>query len=564
MNKQSFYLALGMLLVSACAHPDPTAQPIALSRAGVQADRVAMPPTECEARTGYDRDMMIPGYLLPTSLGPETCIPFSTVRERPPAGYVGDYYVDEFTDAKLRERWEACKIDEKCHARVYKQIMKRHPPNKEYGITSPRDRFLLGKVDEKGEVDLTTIRRPAFFARQPYSEPIAALDGSTYTIEFTAPAEPYERIHRQTNEDVKLRGWYIRGAGIEAPNGDKVRALITMGGGGGTRAVAIDHPSDTLYSLDPVTGTTHLNDFPNDRTGEVGAGLWRETAHRFNQAGFDVLLFDRRGVGVSGGFSDTNTLQQGRDLLQIVSSLRTGEGLRALPPSGVVVSGLEAATAIRGDNPYQGLPVLFMGSSRGTMSSGWAMTMNFDKDCSYDLPAISCGPPRRDLTIKGAILLAEYSSGVGYVPRETTAEDDGRGPGRDRVLFIGGMAIEHNIVFFPSSAILAGIHKWPGAFFARGLFDYAAALEGSIDSYSRVTGPKELVVVRGPHPYETWPEIEQRRVQERMIAFAKAAALGQPSVPDGRPWSSVKELIATTNDVWEPSSHPSFARSLPQ
>jgi hypothetical protein len=47
-----------------------------------------------------------------------------------------------------------------------------------------------------------------------------------------------------------------------------------------------------------------------------------------------VLLFDRRGVGISGGYSDTNTHQQGRDLLAIVASLRTGEGLRALSPSG--------------------------------------------------------------------------------------------------------------------------------------------------------------------------------------------------------------------------------------
>src|SRR3546814_13619340 len=63
----------------------------------------------------------------------------------------------------------------------------------------------------------------------------------------------------------------------------------------------------------------------------------------------DVCSSDLRGVGMSGGFSDTNTLQQGRDLLDIVASLRTGEGMRALSPSGVLSTGADAATAVRSE-----------------------------------------------------------------------------------------------------------------------------------------------------------------------------------------------------------------------
>src|SRR3546814_7928209 len=77
-----------------------------------------------------------------------------------------------------------------------------------------------------------------------------------------------------------------------------------------------------------------------------------------------------------------------------------------------------------------------MGSSRGSMATGWAMTANFDKDCDYDLAEIGCAPPRRDPAIKGALLVAEFSSGVGYLPAQTTPKDDGREPGRDRGLFI--------------------------------------------------------------------------------------------------------------------------------
>lgn len=517
----------------------------------------AVPPFECEARVGYDRDLVLPGYLLPTSAGARTCIPFTSTAAHAPAGYKGDYYVDEFSDAKLRERWQACKADKACYDRVYKQVMARHPPNKEYNDADPRHRFLLGKVEEKGgDTDLKTVRRPAFFAAAPYNEPIAAADASTYIVEFTAPAEPYERLHKNLSDDIRLRGWYIRGAGVDDGKGGKRRALIVMSGGGGDRVTAVDDPADTLYSIDAKTGESVLNNYPSKTTGAKGQAAWRRVQHSLHQAGFDVLAFDRRGIGVSGGYSDTNTLQQGRDLLAILASLRTGKGMRALTPNGDLQQGRAAASALRGGTPDTGLPVLLLGNSRGTMATSWAMTMNFDKDCSYDLPAIACKPAAGDRTIKGAILVAEFSAGAGHVPAQTSAVDDGRGPGKDRGLFIGGIEVEHNIVFFPSSATLAGISKWPSAFFARGLWCYASGLEGTIDSYRRVKGLKDLVVVRAPHPYETWPEQEQKRMQERMIAYAQAVVLGRSEIPGRRTWSNMKELVATSGDVWEPSTHP--------
>jgi hypothetical protein len=480
------------------------------------------------------------------------------VAAHPPAGYRGDFYVDEFTDAKLRKRWEECKENKACYDRVYKQVLARHPPNKEHNLTDPHARYLLGKIEEKGrDTDLKTIRRPGFFARAPYNETIAKDESQTYTVEFTASPEPYERLHMHMTGDIKLRGWYIRGAGVDDGTGRKVRSLIIASGGGGDRITAIDDPSDKAYSIDPKTGDTIPNDdWPNATTGVKGQAVWRQVWFALNKAGFDVLALDRRGIGISGGFSDTNTLQQGRDLLNIVASLRSGKGLRALSPRGEITQGRAAAVEVRGGAPDAGMPVMFLGSSRGTMASGWAMTINFDKDCSYDMPTISCGPPVRDKTIKGAILVADFSSGVGYLESQTTPKDDGRGPGRDRGLFIGGIEVENNIVFFPSSAILAGINKWPSAFFARGLWCYADGLEGEMDSYSRVNGIKDLVVVRGPHAYETWPAEEKLRVQERMIAYARAVALGDTSIPGRRTWSNMKELVGTTSDVWEPSSHP--------
>ena len=197
--------------------------------------RAPVPPPDCQAHVAYDRDLTLPGYLLPTAAGAKTCIPFTSVSAHPPEGYRGDYYVAEFTDAKLREQWAACKVDQACHDRVYKQVIARHPPNKEYNLKDAHGRFLLGKLDEKGaDTDLTTIRRPAYFSRPPYNEVIAAADPQTYMVEFTAPAEAYERLHQNMTADIKLRGWYIQGAGIDDGMGaEEARALIIASGGGG-------------------------------------------------------------------------------------------------------------------------------------------------------------------------------------------------------------------------------------------------------------------------------------------------------------------------------------------
>lgn len=531
---------------------------VLLAAGGVDDERgtrpaVPRPAPDCTARVGYDRDQLLPGYLLPTAAGPRTCIPFTTVAATPPPGYRGDFYVDAFTDARLRVQWAACKSEPACLTRLSVQVAARQPPNRERSLVEPRARFLLGKVDEPatGTLDLARVRRPAFFARAPYREPIAALDGRTMTVEFTAPPDAFERLHRDERGPVRLRGWYIRGGGIPAAGG-KRRALVVMTGGGGTRVAAIDDPADTLYRIEG-DGRTHLNAFPNATTGSPGQAVWRRLAADLNGAGYDVLLYDRRGVGVSTGFSDTNTLQQGRDILAMIAALRTGEGLRALAADGTRRQGIVAARALGG---AAGLPVLLLGNSRGSMSSGWAMTLNFAADCSYDLPAVVCRPPHRDPSIKGAMLVAEFASGVGYVTRNISAEDEARGLGRDRGLFIAGSEVENNIVFFPSSAILAGMDRWPAMFLARGLWDYASALEGTVDAWSRVRGARELMVVRGPHPIETWPAVEQRRLTERLVAFAGAAVAGRRTVPGGRPWQDLRSLVATSSDVWERSTRP--------
>jgi len=155
-------------------------------------------------------------------------------------------------------------------------------------------------------------------------------------------------------------------------------------------------------------------------------------------------------------------------------------------------------------------------------------------------------PPKALTNIRGAILLSSFASGAGYLPSSPDLAD--------RNLFQGGMAADHHILFYPNSAPLAGMHRWPAAFFGKGLWDRAETLQSTIAAYDRIPGAREIVVSRGPHSIETWPESE--RLRERMVAFAKVALVGGKDVPGAAPWTDLRSLMATTPDVWEPSSAP--------
>ena len=508
------------------------------------------PPAECSIYVGYDRDAVLPGYLLPGRNGAQTCVPFVTTATHPPAGYKGDFYVAEFTDAKLRARWQACRADPTCFKRIEAHIKRRLPPNMDRKIHSAHARYLLGAVDrDDNDLPLRKIRRPAFFGQAPWHEDIAKVEQRTYTIELSAERGPYDRLIDHMSGSIELRGWYLRGAGVPDGRGHLTRALLIMSNGGGGHLVAIEAPHEQLYHIDAKTGKSVWNHFPNATTGAGGQRAWRELLYRLNEAGFDVLSYDRRGIGISGGYCDTNTLEQGRDLLNVVAALPTGTGVRVLTPDGRTLSGGAAASAIFGGADAARTPVFLGGDSRGTMATGWAMTRNFYQACDYDIPHVTCGPPRRLPNIRGAIVIGDFSAGVGYLTSPTQQDDSDRG------LYTAGTETQYHIVFFPGSAVLEGIHTWPALLIARGSWDYAESLEGAIDAYDRVRGPKDLVIVRGAHTFEVWPSSERARVAARIAVFARAVVAGLGSVPDPGKWSDMKQLVATAPDDGWRSPH---------
>jgi pimeloyl-ACP methyl ester carboxylesterase len=508
------------------------------------------PEPDCRAFVAYDRNHEMPGYVVANPDGSKACVPFLVTAARPPAGYEGkDFYVEEFTDAKLKARWEACKGDPACHERLKPQIARWLPPNQARATRATGAVEPFGKIDATATaVDLRQIRRPGFFGKAPYNEAVAQAEPHAWTVEFTAPRDTFERLKLNMQDEIKLRGWYVEGAGVDDGAGRKVRALVVMSPGGGGQLTAIQHPADVAYTVEPGTKKIVPTRFPNATTEGFGQAQWRQYLYDFNRAGFDVLSYDRRGEGISGGFSDTNTLEQGEDIFRALDQLETGRGLRLLGPSGERLEGSAAAGKLLAGQRASELPVILVGYSRGSMATGWAMQKNFVESCTYDLPAVTCGPAKGRTNIKGAIMIASFGSGAGYLPDSPDLTD--------RNLFLGAMAADHNIVFYPNSAMLAGMEKWPAAVFAKGLWDRAESLEGTVAAYNRVKGPKEIVVARGPHGLDTWTPEMLEHLGSRMMAFGKAVALGRPEIEGQRTWRTLKELVATSPDSWEPSSKP--------
>jgi len=500
------------------------------------------PKPDCAADVRWDQNQKAwPGYFVDDPDG-RHCVPFTATVRFPPADYKGDYYVDEFTDAKIREAWADCvKKGPECSDPVRKAAKNfiGVPP---FAMTGKVDAF--GKIDPNGDVKLTDIRRPKYFGAAPYNEKIAAVDGRTWVVEVEVPSERTERetLGVDPSQKWKLRGWYIEGAGVENGRGEKTHPLVIIIGGRTIETTALHEAKDPLWVFNAEKGAYAAAAYPNPNTTTEKWGLtyWRETLNKFNLAGFDVLTFDKRGHGISGGKDTANTVEEARDLFRAVDAFETGKGLRVLGPDGKELSGKDAAGKLMAGQKAKEVPLIVAGPSQASMVTGHAMHLNFVCDRAFEEANEPCGAPM-GYNVKGAIALAEFVHAVGYTPR---------------VLTEGLMRTEYHVPYVPSGEILGGVSKWPALFIGRGLWDFAGGLEGALDVYNRVSGPKEFVVVRGPHSEnEPGPE-NVAHVQDRMTAFAKAVIHGDKEIPGAARFNDLKELVATSPAYWEESMRP--------
>lgn len=489
------------------------------------------PAPECSFHVNFDRNADLPGYRLE-----QACLPFMPTNQLAPPGYAGqDFYVDGFTDAAIRARWPACKADPACFGPAMTGA-------KGFTVYEPRVTGRVdaaGRIDPEGAVDLREIRRPGYFGRAPYDEPVARLEPRTTTVEFTVPRDSFERLHLQKQDPIKLRGWYIQGEGV-GPG--RVRALVVMNNGGGNELTAIDDPRTRAVALDPATKRFVLGKFPDALSEQPGMRHWRGFIAALGEAGFDVLVTDRRGNGISGGVNGFNTAEQANDMFRALEQLDTGEGLRVLTPGGEVLTGREAGGRLLAGRATE-MPVVLAGYSRGSYAVAWAMHKNFVEDCDRDRPDGGCKPPRGWTNIRGAILYGPNSGGLGY-----------RVAGHDMIE--AALRLEHNTTYYVDSDVFAKVGTWPGLLIEKGLWDYVEGMEGAFDTYNRAREPKDIFVFRGPHSLASQNPENMRLAGARMAAFAEAAVLGKPQVEGARRPRDLKELVGSSPGHWEPTTAP--------
>ncbi|MBB3950620.1 hypothetical protein [Aureimonas jatrophae] len=493
------------------------------------------PAPDCTARVNYDRNADLPGYLD----GDGICQPFLPLNQLIPTGRDASFYTADFTDAAIRQRWQSCKADEACAAAARKGAQGfARVETRETGTVGA-----TGKIDPEGDVDLAAIRRPAFFGQEPYREPIAASDARAYTVEFTAPRDTLERTQLGKTGEIKLRGWYIRGDGIRSEDGTRQRALVVMNNGGGNEITAVDDPRSQLVTRDAASGKFTLSETPDGLTEEAGMRHWRGFAAAFHAAGFDVLVTDRRGNGISGGMNGFNTAEQANDMMREFDQLRAGEGLRALGAEGGTLTGRAAADAILQGADITAMPIVLMGYSRGSYAVAYAMQKNFVADCNRDMPGGTCGPALGRANIKGAILYGPNSGGLGT-----------RVAGHDMIE--AALREEFTTTYYPDGEVAAGVARWPALQIVKGTWDYVEGMEGAFASYQRATGLKDLFVFHGPHGLATQSDGNMALAGDRMARFARAAALGQGRLEGTTPPADLRDLVLSAPPVWDTNTGP--------
>ena len=491
------------------------------------------PKPDCTMHVNYDRNADLPGYRSGTA-----CIPFTRTYQLIPAGEGRDFYVTGFSDVAIRKRWETCRQDAACQTAALNgaKPFTAYEPR----LTGTVDPF--GKIDPEGNVDLKSVRRPGYFGAVAYDEPVAQAEARTYTVEFTVPRDSYERRHLDKTGAIKLRGWYLEGAGVAEGNGSKRRALVILNNGGGSELTAIDDPRS--LGVERNAAGQHVREKqPGALSEQYGMRHWRNFVSTLNQAGFDVLITDRRGNGISGGVAGFNTAEQANDMFRELDQMQSGNGLRLLTPNGDVLAGAAAAGKLMAGMAATEIPVVLAGYSRGSYAVAWAMQKNFVRDCDRDVPDGECKPALGRANIKGAILYGPNSGGLGYRPA-----------GHDMIE--AALRTEYNTTYYADSDVFANIDKWPGLLIVKGTWDYVESMEGSLEAYRHAREPKEIYLFRGPHPLATQNPENMRRAGARMVAFARAAVLGKPKVEGAHAPSDLRDLVTASPDFWDRNTSP--------
>ena len=212
--------------------------------------------------------------------------------------------------------------------------------------------------------------------------------------------------------------------------------------------------------------------------------------------GFDVLVFDKRNNGWSGGFKQPT----GQDIIDVIGQLQTGckaygpeDDLSAAPKRVKDLLGAPLDPALGKKYTASTKPIVLFGHSMGSLDCMRAMALNYS---DYQIEA--------DFDQDG-VYKKTRGQAAGYDIRGVIASSSIPGTHLYEcdtfVAVIGGMQLaELQTNGWSNSNIYRSLDRWPGFMAIKPTEDYLSAPEGMIDIYNdRLIGYKKLLFLKGVH-----------------------------------------------------------------
>jgi pimeloyl-ACP methyl ester carboxylesterase len=323
---------------------------------------------------------------------------------------------------------------------------------------------------------------------------------------FGAIGIPPDQLHGFINDvfipsdTVKVRGWYIKGQGVEKDNGDLHRPLIIMHTGQGDHITA---------SVETNVHSYHT------------ATLERKMAAQFAHTGFDVLMLDTRGHGTSQGRTRLEMTRVADDIFPILRQLESGEEMLALNYTGDDVPTDEADLLPAG---AEDTSVILYGMSLGGYATNGAMLKHLM--AKHNTAAFQQRYPSEDpddfrnFSFKGLVAHITGIAGAGYhgpiswllppdilgLPLPPEVED----PTYENFYLLLPTTYENSLLiegFYrhlglgsqPDSEFLNYLQYLPALCVLCHTRDETYTIEGPVEAYNRCRGFKRIYGIDWPH-----------------------------------------------------------------
>jgi hypothetical protein len=290
---------------------------------------------------------------------------------------------------------------------------------------------------------------------------------------------------------------------------------------------------------------------------DVGKQM-RKTATYFVAKGFDVLIFDKRGMGFSEGLFDG----MGEDIFRALDQLDLGqiieEGihltLTIITPDGRRLSGASAATENLLGEAYTAKtkPIVMRGFSYGSSQSQKAMAMNYsDLPVEYHFKRDSEGKVvvdedrmlagNRGYNFKGIVAISGFQGSIKYETIPFFLAFDAL-----------ASTIGHNGGVLKST-VYQSMSQWPAFLGLYSTNDFETA-DGAVDAYNeRLRGFKDIKMVTGYHFGLASAEVDTYFAYES-VQFAKRAIFDTPPTNNRHLISYAREVCDSERVVMDPDT----------